>query len=102
MTRSKANAADPKLADEAEAKPETTQEAPSAAPERDANGFELDRWGLPVSGPIRALRLAEMAMPDPLDNPKAWKKIPADKGDPAGGDTGQRETDLTETENQNG
>jgi hypothetical protein len=99
MTRLTTNIAD---TDEAK-EPETTQDAPSAAPPRDANGFELDDWGLPVSGPIRAVRLAEMAMPDPLDDPKAWKKKPASKkGAAAGDDLGNGDTDLTQTENQNG
>jgi hypothetical protein len=69
--------------------PETTQAAATAAPPRDASGFELDSWGLPVSGPMRAVRLAEMQMPDPLDDPKEWKKQSAT-------------TNLTETENQDG
>jgi hypothetical protein len=53
---------------------EVTQEAPTAAPKRDKNGFELDGWDLPVSGPARAARLEELGKPDPHEDPKAWKK----------------------------
>lgn len=52
--------------------PETTQDAPTAPRVRDANGFELDVWGLPLVGPERAKRLAALGKADPHDDPEAW------------------------------
>ena len=49
-----------------------TQDAPTLPAPRDDNGFELDAWGLPVCGPVRAARLAERGLPDPHDEPEAW------------------------------
>ena len=54
---------------------ETTQEPPTQPVTRDANGFELDGWGLPVCGPVRAARLAELGKPDPHDEPDAWADV---------------------------
>ena len=54
-----------------------TQAAPTAVPARDAQGFELDRWNLPIVGPVRAARLAELGKPDPDIEPDAWDE-PAD------------------------
>jgi hypothetical protein len=70
--------------------PETTQEAATAPVRRNEAGFEIDEWDLPVSGPARANRLEELGLPDPRDNPKAWKSA---KTDP--------DTDVTKTGDQN-
>ncbi len=51
---------------------EVSQAAPTAPPLRDANGFELDSWGLPIVGPVRAARLAELGLPDPNEQADAW------------------------------
>lgn len=48
------------------------QADPTAPRERDAFGSELDQWGLPLSGPIRARMLAELGKPDPNEDPAAW------------------------------
>jgi hypothetical protein len=55
-------------------KPKLTQEAPTKAAPRDERGFELDDWGLPVSGPIRAIKLEEIGKPDPNVDPAAWEE----------------------------
>ena len=52
-----------------------TQEAPTAPQARDAFGRLLDQWGLPVSGPCRVAALAEIGLPDPHDDPQAWRKV---------------------------
>lgn len=52
--------------------PVVTQAEPTGAPRRDDNGFERDRWGLPLIGPARAAMLAELGKPDPNDEPDAW------------------------------
>lgn len=41
-------------------------------PRRDANGAELDAWGLPLIGPLRTARLAQIGKPDPNLDPGAW------------------------------
>lgn len=41
---------------------------------RDAQGRELDEYGLPLIGPARQRALAEMAMPDPNTHPEAWSR----------------------------
>lgn len=38
----------------------------------DAQGRELDQWGLPINGPARAGALAELGKPDPNDDLTAW------------------------------
>lgn len=61
--------------------PEPTPEAIQAEPTRprpvDAAGRTLDAHGLPLSGPARAARLAELGRPDPRDDPAAWGEQPA-------------------------
>lgn len=52
------------------AEPETT--APQA---RDAFGRLLDSWGLPVNGPCRVAALEAIGLPDPNDDPSAWKGV---------------------------
>lgn len=52
--------------------PTTTQAEPTQPFDRDENGFVLDSWGLPVSGPARVAVLATMGRPDPNDEPDAW------------------------------
>lgn len=69
--------------------PETTQDAPTALPPRDESGFELDNWGLPIVGPVRAARLAELGKPDPNIDPDAWSKAAAPTTD--GGDASNEE-----------
>lgn len=72
--------------------PEVTQEPATAPVRRDGNGFEIDEWDLPVSGPARANRLAELDMPDPHDDAKAWK--PEKRGS-AGDDANLNSPPLT-------
>lgn len=38
----------------------------------DAQGRELDHWGLPINGPARLRALAQLAKPDPNEDPSAW------------------------------
>lgn len=38
----------------------------------DGQGRELDQWGLPISGPARARRLAELGRPDPEHDSAGW------------------------------
>mgnify|MGYP000935947793 CR=1 FL=1 len=52
--------------------PQVSQADPTAPALRDENGFELDQWALPVCGPMRIARLAELGLPDPHDDPDAW------------------------------
>lgn len=47
---------------------------PTEPPKIDDNGFVLDAWGLPVSGPRRRAVLAEMARRDPRDFPEDWQQ----------------------------
>lgn len=54
------------------AKPEVEQAAPTAARPVDANGRELDQYGLPLNGPARVAALAELGKPDPNDAPEVW------------------------------
>ena len=49
-----------------------TASEPTQLPPRSAAGIELDRWNLPVSGPIRAAALEQLGMPDPNLVPSAW------------------------------
>lgn len=52
--------------------PETSIEHIETAPRpRDAFGFELDEWGLPLIGPERVRRLA--GRPDPHDDLEGWQ-----------------------------
>lgn len=69
---------------------ETTQNAPTAEPLRDENGWELDQWGLPICKPVRITRLAALGMPDPNEDPDAWPEMAPDAGDtpPAPADPG--------------
>lgn len=52
--------------------PEITQAEPTGEPERDAFGFVLDSWGLPIVGPERARRLALLGREDPNVDPEGW------------------------------
>lgn len=54
------------------------QEAPTAARPVDANGRELDQWGLPINGPARARALEEIGKPDPHFEPEAWAVVAVD------------------------
>ncbi|MBX9727493.1 MAG: hypothetical protein K2X31_01165 [Sphingopyxis sp.] len=56
--------------------PEVFQDEPTALPQRDERGLELDAYGLPIVGPFRVARLAELEMPDPNDDPAAWADQP--------------------------
>lgn len=51
------------------------QDAPTAARPVDANGRELDQWGLPINGPARARALEEIGKPDPHFEPEAWAVV---------------------------
>lgn len=51
---------------------EPTQAEPTQPRPRDAAGNELDAFGLPIAGPLRAARLAELKRPDPHHEPEAW------------------------------
>lgn len=55
------------------AEPKVSQDVPTALPPRDEQGFELDSWGLPIVGPVRAARLAALGKPDPNIDPDAWE-----------------------------
>lgn len=70
---------------------------PTAPPLRDENGFEIDQWGLPVSGPARAARLAETGQVDPQFSENARPKRSARKS----GDKGV-DGMVTEMEKQDG
>lgn len=39
----------------------------------DENGFELDEWGVPLSGPRRRAVLAAAGRRDPREHPEDWK-----------------------------
>ena len=45
---------------------------------RDAQGRELDEYGLPLIGPARQRALAELGKPDPNTDPKAWRNVVTD------------------------
>ncbi|MCH4893380.1 hypothetical protein GO308_09690 [Sphingomonas sp. SFZ2018-12] len=45
---------------------------------RDAQGRELDEYGLPLIGPARQRALAELGKPDPNTDPKAWRETGRD------------------------
>lgn len=88
----------------APAKPRTSQDAPTQPQPRDANGRLLDQWGLPISGPARAARLAELGIADPAIEPSlpgpdvggdqsGAAKIDAD--DNGAGDTNDQQEGLT-------
>lgn len=68
---------------------EVTQEAPTAARERNAQGFEIDAWGLPFNGPARIAALAELGQPDPNKDPDAWTGF-----DPGAGELGEGGTPV--------
>lgn len=46
--------------------------APTAPRPVDAQGHDLDEWGLPISGPARLRRLGELGKPDPNIDPAGW------------------------------
>lgn len=48
------------------------QALPTAARPVDAQGRELDEWGLPLNGPARGRALAKIGKPDPNDDRSAW------------------------------
>lgn len=48
------------------------KDAPTAPRAVDANGREIDQWGLPINGPARVRALAELGKPDPHFAPEAW------------------------------
>ena len=50
----------------------TTQAQPTRPRPTDAEGRELDGFGLPLSGPARKRRLEELGKPDPNAEPQAW------------------------------
>ncbi|MGE4321769.1 MAG: hypothetical protein AB7E60_01915 [Sphingobium sp.] len=63
-------------ADPADTRPgRPVQAAPTSPRPRDAAGNELDQWGLPIAGPLRAARLAGLAKPDPNVEPEAWASV---------------------------
>lgn len=49
---------------------------PTAPRTTDANGFELDQFGLPLCGPARIAALEILGKPDPNISPESWK-VPA-------------------------
>lgn len=61
-----------------EMEPAISQEQPTSPAMRDENGYELDEYNLPRSGPARAAKLTAMGRPDPYDDPKAWRGFSAD------------------------
>jgi hypothetical protein len=64
------------------ADPKVTQAEPTAPRPVDGQGYQLDRWGLPLVGPARLRRLAELGKPDPDTDPAAWAPpaAPAQEG----------------------
>ena len=48
-----------------------TQDTPTQMPKRDTYGFEIDDFGLPVNGVVRARVLGEMKLGDPAADPQA-------------------------------
>lgn len=46
--------------------------APTQPRPTDGQGHDLDEWGLPLSGPARRRRLAELGKPDPNIDPTGW------------------------------
>lgn len=53
--------------------PVTIQAEPTQPrPVDPATGRQLDEYGLPLSGPARVARLAELGKPDPREDPDAW------------------------------
>lgn len=57
--------------------PKPTQAEPTRPRPVDAAGRQLDRHGLPLNGPARAARLAELGKPDPDTHPEAWADAPS-------------------------
>ena len=47
--------------------------APTQPRPTDGQGHDLDEWGLPISGPARLRRLAELGKPDPNIDPAGWQ-----------------------------
>ena len=45
---------------------------PTAPRDRDENNRPLDHWGLPMNGPARVARLAELGRNDPITHPDEW------------------------------
>lgn len=97
-----------------DAQPEGTQDAPTAEPVRDENGWELDQWGLPICRPVRVERLAALGLPDPNEDPDAWPtpdqkpddgdapEPPADPGVNDVGAVATRNTNANDEESANG
>lgn len=44
----------------------------------DESGYELDEWGLPISGPRRRSMLAQLSRRDPRQFPEDWSGEDAD------------------------
>lgn len=61
-----------KQGDQKRADREALQETSTAPRPVDAQGRELDQWGLPNNGPARVQMLAELGKPDPNLMPDAW------------------------------
>lgn len=59
----------------------TTQAEPTSPRTCDAAGNELDAWGLPIAGPLRAAALADLKKPDPHFEPEAWASADATSSD---------------------
>lgn len=62
---------------------EEHQDSPTQPRPRDAQGHELDGWGLPIAGPVRAARLAALGRPDPNVEPEAWASTSIGAAEPA-------------------
>lgn len=70
----------------------------------DEAGRELDEWGLPLCGPARLRKLAELNLPDPNHDPKAWRRVKsasAEGADQTDGGAAQGGADQ-QPETQNG
>ncbi|WP_180275679.1 hypothetical protein [Sphingobium sp. IP1] len=87
MTRRTVSSSKPEARSAAETRP--VQADPTRPRARDATGNEMDAWGLPLAGPLRAVRLAELGKPDPNVEPGAWSSADAgaDDADPAASGT---------------
>lgn len=57
--------------------------APTQPRPVDAQGHDLDEWGLPLSGPARRRRLAQLGKPDPNIDPAGWQAAAKSAAKPA-------------------
>ena len=63
----------PRATRAASAEPQISQDRPTAPRPRDAQGRELDQWGLPMGGRVRAAALEAADRREPRDFPEDWE-----------------------------